>query len=158
MYTDTTEQTDARGKVALRRATPDDIPTLMSLIEAFYEADQHIFDRNRIHRALQPLLHSDEHGIVLLTTTSPGYLVITWGYSLESGGREALIDEFYVSPQGQGFGSAALTALEALLPRYGVRCIFLETERHNERARRLYVRQGFSVDDSIWLSKPIGAP
>lgn len=25
-----------------------------------------------------------------------GYAIVTWGYSLESGGREALLDEIYL--------------------------------------------------------------
>jgi ribosomal protein S18 acetylase RimI-like enzyme len=36
--------------------------------------------------------------------------------------------------------------------RRGARRIFLETERPNESARRLYARHGFTVDDSIWMS------
>jgi GNAT superfamily N-acetyltransferase len=36
--------------------------------------------------------------------------------------------------------------------RRGARRIFLETERPNESARRLYARHGFTPDDSIWMS------
>jgi GNAT superfamily N-acetyltransferase len=41
-----------------------------------------------------------------------GYLVITWGWGIESGGREALIDEIYVTPEyrGQGLASALIYA------------------------------------------------
>jgi len=33
--------------------------------------------------------------------------------------------------------------------------MFLETETHNERARRFYSRQGFEADDSIWMSRDL---
>ena len=40
-----------------------------------------------------------------------GYLVLTLGYSLEYGGRDAFIDEVYIrsSYRGRGIGTAALT-------------------------------------------------
>ena len=37
----------------------------------------------------------------------------------------------------------------------GVIKMFLETERHNARARTFYARQGFEADDSIWMSRPL---
>jgi hypothetical protein len=33
--------------------------------------------------------------------------------------------------------------------------MFLETERHNDRARTFYARQGFDADDSIWMSRSL---
>ncbi len=105
-----------------------------------------------------PLLESDDHGVVYLTDNNQGYLVVTWGYSLESGGPEALIDEIYLRRRGQGIGGRVMAALFQEMAARGVVKIFLETETHNARARRFYTRQGFVADDSIWMSRDISHP
>lgn len=141
--------------MTLRRATPADKAKVVSLVQAFYRGDGYPFNAEKILPALQPLLEHDDYGVVYFIEPAHGYIVLTWGWSLESGGREALIDEFYIEPQGQGFGAATLRALYEELPKLGVKKIFLETERQNPRARGLYLREGFDEDDSIWLSKEL---
>ena len=137
----------------LARAGGKDLPLLMTLIAEFCDVDQHPFESQRIEHALVPLLENDQYGEVWLVQPALGYVVITWGYSLESGGREALIDEIYLRQRGEGLGSAVLEQLLPQLAERDVRCVFLETERHNAQARRFYHRLGFAEDDSIWMSR-----
>ena len=108
----------------------------------------------RVESALRPLLEHDDFGVVYLVNGDQGYVVITWGYSLESGGREGLVDEIYLRQRGQGIGAWVMQALFEELRGRGVIKMFLETERHNARARTFYARQGFEADDSIWMSRP----
>ena len=130
---------------------------MLTLVSEFCVTDQHTFDPDRVTRALVPLLEDDAHGVVYLVDNEQGYVVITWGYSLESGGREALIDEIYLRRRGQGLGSKVMDALFDDMAARGVVKMFLETETHNRRARRFYARQGFVEDDSIWMSRQISA-
>ncbi|MDA3039599.1 MAG: GNAT family N-acetyltransferase [Actinomycetota bacterium] len=125
------------------------------------------FDPTKTSASIAPLLEDDRFGVVLLAECDDvaparrdlvGYLVLTWGYSLESGGREALIDEVYAEPRGLGTGSALLSAAVTECERRGIGRMFLETEAVNEGARRLYLRQGFEVNDSIWMSRWISKP
>ena len=140
----------------LTRATSSDLPKLLALIREFCAIDQHDFDEQRIRDSLPALLTGDDHGVVwLLGSPVGGYAVITWGYSLESGGREALIDEIYVQVRGQGLGKRAVTAILDDCRARGIKRVFLETETHNDRARRFYARAGFLSDDSIWMSLPL---
>ena len=153
----------------LRRADTDDVTLVTRLIEEFCQLDHHEFDPCRVQQALGPLLASDEFGVVYLIeqptdTASPlnpymdnalGYVIVTWGYSVESGGREGLIDEFYLRRQGTGLGSRVFPELLHALAPYQLKVIFLETERPNMAARRFYQRQGFVEDNSIWMSKPV---
>ena len=139
----------------LERALVSDLPLILELVEEFCAIDKHAFDADRVARALLPLLEHDEHGVVFLTDNARGYLVITWGYSLESGGREALVDEIYLRRRGAGIGAKVMSALFADMADRGVVKMFLETETHNARARRFYARQGFEEDDSIWMSRNI---
>ncbi|MEK9988139.1 MAG: GNAT family N-acetyltransferase [Halieaceae bacterium] len=145
------------GGIVLQRARIEHLPLMLTLVSEFCVTDQHTFDPDRVTRALVPLLEDDAHGVVYLADNEQGYVVITWGYSLESGGREALIDEIYLRRRGQGLGSKVMDALFDDMAARGVVKMFLETETHNRRARRFYARQGFVEDDSIWMSRQISA-
>ena len=112
-------------------------------------------DRRHLPLLLTPLLEHDEFGAVYLVDDDQGYVVITWGYSLESGGREALVDEIYLRQRGRGVGTKVMQALFDDLQGRGIVKMFLETERHNARARTFYARQGFEADDSIWMSRSL---
>lgn len=163
--------TPSDSVVSLRRASKDDRTLLLTLIEEFCRVDQHVFDAQRVSTALGPLLENDNLGVVYLvetewtgapTSTSiqetvGGYVIITWGYSIESGGREGLVDEIYLRQPGQGLGSALFPLLLEALAPFELKVMFLETERSNDRARRFYQRHGFVEDDSIWMSRGISA-
>ena len=139
----------------MRRARVADLPLVLELVAEFCMTDHHTFDADRVACALIPLLESDDHGVVYLIDNAQGYLVVTWGYSLESGGREALIDEIYLRRRGEGMGSTVMNALFEEMAARGVVKMFLETETHNTRVRGFYARNGFAADDSIWMSRDI---
>jgi len=145
------------GGIVLQRARMEHLPLMLTLVSEFCVTDQHTFDPDRVTRALVPLLEDDAHGVVYLVDNEQGYVVITWGYSLESGGREALIDEIYLRRRGEGRGGKVMDALFDDMAARGVVKMFLETETHNRRARRFYARHGFDEDDSIWMSRQISA-
>ena len=140
----------------LSRATIKDLPELLDFIREFCAIDGHIFDERRMMDCLPDLLNTDDHGLVwLIGEPVVGYAVITWGYSLESGGLEALIDEIYLRSRGRGIGSQAIQAILEDCSSRGVQIVFLETEVNNTRARKFYARAGFKADDSIWMSRPL---
>jgi GNAT superfamily N-acetyltransferase len=142
------------GEPDVYRGGPDDLDALLPLVREFCAADRHEFDADRVTRALRPLLESDAHGQVWLLGDGPaGYAVVTWGWSLESGGREALLDEIYVRERGGGRGGALLDRVVEAAAAAGAAAMFLETEAHNERVRTFYARHGFEAEQSIWMSR-----
>jgi GNAT superfamily N-acetyltransferase len=139
----------------IRRAVPGDLDVVLELSKEFCVLDGHVFDAGRVKPALVPLLASDQHGVVHLVEEEGwalGYAVVTWGYSLESGGRDALIDEIYIRDRGSGVGTSLLGAILEDLKARGVLRLTLETENANEAARRFYARHGFVAEDSVWMS------
>jgi GNAT superfamily N-acetyltransferase len=84
-----------------------------------------------------------------------GYAVITWGWSIEIGGLDVVLDEIYVRTRNRGTGARMLAALEAGCRARGVKRITLETELPNAAARRLYERHGYEADTSIWMAKEL---
>lgn len=143
--------------VSVRRAAPADLERLLRLHAAFCAADGHDYSLDAARRAFLPLLESDDIGIVWIADTpaGDGYLVVTWGWSIESGGRDALLDEVYAEPRDAGIGSALVEAALESLGERGVGRVFLETEEGNEAARRLYARFGFAVEPSVWMSREL---
>ena len=139
----------------IRRATPDDREQVCGLIERFYRIDGHEFDLARIEAGLVPLLGDDQYGQVWIAGVDGvaiGYVVVTWSWSLESGGRDCILDELYVDHRSGGVGALLLQRAMAEARTAGAAAMFLETEAPNEAARRFYRRHGFSDDDSTWMS------
>ena len=136
----------------IRRAGVGDLHTLVELHRAFCVLDGHPFDDHRARAAFTPLLADDTHGVVWIVDTPPAYAVLTWGWSIEAGGAEAVLDEIFVTERNAGVGSLLVDHLLADGRRRGLARVFLETEAHNDRVRGFYERHGFRADDSIWLS------
>lgn len=105
--------------------------------------------------ALRPILEAPGIGEIWVgeTETLIGYLVMSWGWGIESGGKEALIDEIYVVPKNRGYGIASdlLAAALKSAREQETKTVFLETEKSNPRSRLLYEKFNFEVEDSIWM-------
>lgn len=141
-----------------RRAALSDLEGLVPIIRSFYEVDRHEFHEATVRSALTPLLVDDTFGQVWVTEDGGviiGYAVVTWSYSLESGGRDCILDEIFVERRSRGAGSQLLEMALAGAERAGARAVFLETELHNVRVRSFYVRHGFTEEDSVWMSRSL---
>jgi ribosomal protein S18 acetylase RimI-like enzyme len=84
-----------------------------------------------------------------------GYVVLTYGFSLESHGRDALIDEIYLMPdyRRQGLGRRVLQQMEAEARHLGAARIYLEVERPNTHAQAFYRQLGFEDHNRFLMSK-----
>jgi GNAT superfamily N-acetyltransferase len=89
-----------------------------------------------------------------------GYLVVTFGFSMEFGGTRAFVDDFFVrrSSRGQGLGAAALQTVRKECSDRGVRALLVETGPDEHPARRLYAREGFEVTGRVLLSQALAPP
>lgn len=130
-------------------AQPADIELLLRFNRALNEYDGTPFDEQRTRIALQNLIgHPDLGGVWLINAAGRpiGYLVLTWGYSLEFGGRDAFLDELYLEAdqRGRGFGQQAIRFAEEECRNKGILALHLEVERDNTRAQTFYDRSGFA--------------
>ena len=84
-----------------------------------------------------------------------GYFVLVYGYSLDSYGRDAFIDQLYLRPEvrGRGWGKAALRFAEDLAKDMKLRALHLAVFRKNDRAMRLYQHFGFEHHDRYLMTK-----
>ena len=139
--------------VRIRRAESNDLDQLVALHREFCEVDDHPFDGGRARAAFGPLLGDDTRGVVWIVDEPGAYAVLTWGWSIEAGGPEAVLDEIFVTDRGAGVGSQLIEHVLADGRRRGLARIFLETEAPNTSVRSLYERHGFVSDDSVWMSR-----
>jgi ribosomal protein S18 acetylase RimI-like enzyme len=131
-----------------RLATPSDLEAVLALHRDFFAEDGYAFREEESRGNLARLLAEPGLGRVLVMEEGEklaGYLVLTFGFSLEFGGRDALIDELYVAPghRGRGLGTQGIAAAEAACRELGVRTVHLVVERHKVGVPALYRRLGF---------------
>ncbi len=141
---------------ALHLARPEPIAALLPLVPAFH-ADAAIVQSEEMRRAaIQPLLDGSPLGAVYLIgpRRAPiGYIVVTFGWSVEFGGMDAFVDELYIrrAVRGRGIATEVLSALPLALGQAGVRAIHLEVDQDNTAAQKLYTRSGFRARDRYML-------
>ncbi len=141
---------------ALHLAKPADLPRLQSLVAVFHAQEGITQSDEDRAAALTPLLEGTPHGAAYLIGPKNGpvgYLVVSFGYSVEMGGVIGFIDEFYIreNVRGRGMGGEVLRTLMPALSDYGVKALHLEVKRDNEGASRLYTRLGFVARDDYHL-------
>ena len=147
----------AAPALALRPVRHGELPELLDMLRRFYVEDRIPLDEPRVRRGLQQLLADAALGAVLFAEAEGervGYLVLGWCFSIEQGGRHVLVDELYLEPaaRGRGLGTALLAAACDWARGQGAEVARLEVNRHNPRAKALYLRHGFRDDDRDILS------
>lgn len=147
----------------LREAAPDDRALLVDLMAEFYAESGYPFNRARAEVAFAELLAAPALGQVWLIEAEPGpvgYVVLTLGYSMEYGGRDAFVDDLFIRLpfRGRGIGKLALTEVRAACVARGVRALHLEVGRDNAPAQALYRRAGFVDTDRQLLTLGLADP
>lgn len=140
----------------LRLASTDDLDRLVSLVERYHAHEGIEQDDETRRAALTPLLEGSPYGAIWLIgprSAPVGYVAVTFGWSIELGGLDAIVDEFFIRDRvrGRGMGSEALGSLARALADQGVRALHLEVATGNDAARRLYGRLGFASRDRYHL-------
>ncbi|GGE22741.1 hypothetical protein GCM10011360_09040 [Primorskyibacter flagellatus] len=133
---------------AINLATPDDLTRLLPLVRAFHEEAGIPVDEDARLAALTPLLEGSPHGAAWLIgpARAPiGYVVISFGWSVEFGGMDGFVDELYIRPsvRGRGLGTEVLTHLPKTLSATGLKAIHLEVSRVAIKTQEAYKRAGF---------------
>jgi diamine N-acetyltransferase len=84
-----------------------------------------------------------------------GYVVLTFGFSLEYGGIDAFVDELFIKPEfrGQGFASRTLEFLALECQQLNVTALHLEVNADNHTAKSLYAKLGFESTARELLNK-----
>ena len=130
----------------LHLATSADLDRLEKMVAAYHAHEGIETDEAQRRAALEPLLEGSPHGAVWLIgpqMAPVGYIAVSFGWSIELGGLDGVLDEFWIREKvrGRGMGTEALTALQKALKNAGVMALSLEVARKDDTAARLYERK-----------------
>ena len=140
----------------LTLATMDHLEKLRPMVAQFHQEEGLKTSAKHQEEALKPLLHGTALGEVYLIGPSQapiGYIVITHGYSIEFGGPDAFIDEFFLRQgvRGRGMGGEILQAVAEKLMKLGTRAVHLEVDETNAWAISIYEKRGFAMRNRFRL-------
>ena len=134
--------------------TADRIDEALGMMERFYAEMGLEFVGERARGALEGLPEFGGWWFIEMEGRTVGYFVLTIGFSLEFGGRFALLDEFFVESEwrGKGLGAAAMEQIlgEATAMRVGA--VHLEADGH---VREFYRRSGFAARGREMMTRSI---
>lgn len=136
-------------KTLLHLAERSDADKLLPLVAAFHAETGITLSEETREAAILPLLDGTPHGAAYLIgprRAPVGYLVLSFGWSVEFGGIDGFLDEVYVRPavRGRGMGGDAISALMASLRQSEIKALHLEVDREGG-ADALYGRLGFEA-------------
>ncbi len=147
----------------LHLAEAADLDRILPLVAA-YHAFEGIEQSDDARRdAVLPLLQGSPHGAIWLIgprRAPVGYIAICFGWSIEMGGMDGFIDEFFIREKlrGRGMGGEVLNALMPQLAAAGLRALHLEVAHDNAGAQKLYGKRGFRRRERYglmtWLAQP----
>lgn len=146
--------------VQLRRATPDDFDAVLARTRALNAQEEIEIDAPVLEEALRRLLSDRTLGgcwLIHRGGAAIGHAIVTYGYDLEFGGRDAFLTELWIDPEqrGRGAGTAVLALLDDELRPEGVRALHLGVRPDNP-AMRLYERAGFVPSRHRFMTRRLG--
>lgn len=144
--------------IELRPVIEGDLDMLAGMVRAYYEHDGSVYDDMPARQALRELILTERFGRawwIDLDKKTIGYAVLTFGFSVEFHGRDAVLDEMYLLPdhQGKGHFTEVLALIEDCCRQLGVRALCLVVETKNTRAQRAYQKTGFKPHDRTLMTK-----
>ena len=151
------------ARITYRTIAISDIELMLELMRGLQQDDPWSvpFREEVVRKSLCELLVTPSAGRAFLIRDEQltvGYLVLSFDFSLEYGGKNAWIDELFIRPEfrGKGIGSEALDFAARTAGEAGAKVLHLEVNRGNP-AIDLYRRNGFKDHDRFLLSKSLMA-
>lgn len=148
--------------LVLKSASLENAPKLLEFIRLYYAYDGISFGESSIHDGLKTLLQDPSLGrafIIQDGEQDAGYLILTFGFDLEFGGRQATVTDVFIEEghRGKGLGSKVFAQLEEICRSLGVGALELQVEEDNLEAQRFYQKLGFHAHRRIPMSKALDA-
>jgi ribosomal protein S18 acetylase RimI-like enzyme len=130
----------------LRLANETDHAALLDLMAAFNRSERIQMRREATAPALTRLLTDPSLGCVIVAGDHSAYALLTWGFDLEFGGRDAFLTEIYVVPERRrgGLGRQLLDQVLRVAKQEGAGAVHLGVYPENEAAVALYRAAGFT--------------
>lgn len=126
------------------------IETITKMMQDFYAIDNYPIDIEVSKKLFSEFLSNENLGKSYLIYSEDeivGYIILTFIFSFEYGGKIAFMDELYINEtaRGKGIGKLAIPFVKQQCEELNVKLIYLEVENHNENAQKLYLANDFVI-------------
>lgn len=127
-----------------------DIEIITQMMQDFYAIDNYPMDVEVAKTLFQEFI-SDEHlgksWLIYSENEIVGYIILTFIFSFEYGGKIAFVDELFIkeTARGKGFGKEAIQFIQQEVTKLSLKLLYLEVEPHNENAQKLYLAHDFEL-------------
>lgn len=130
----------------------------LTLMNAFCDETGLAFEPFERRRAINELIANPDLGnlwLIVGDQEAVGYMLLSFGFSMETGGRDGMVDELYIKPgcRGRGIATRAMRYLDARAHALGLRALYLEVRSDDRKAQRFYRKLGFEVRSKYCLAR-----
>jgi len=148
------------NEILIHKVQQADIAALVQLMGDFYAIDGYPFDPLITTQNFALFIQQPDYGqcwLIKQAAQTLGYCIITYFFSFEARGRVAILDELYFTEdaRGKGLGKYVVNFVQQYAKAQQMKCIALEVEEHNARAKELYSKQGFVMHHRQLMLYPI---
>ena len=127
-----------------------DISTITQMMQDFYAIDNYPIDVEVAKNLFQEFISNEHLGkswLIYSENEIVGYIILTYIFSFEYGGKIAFLDELFIkeTARGKGIGKEAIQFIQREVPKLSLKLLYLEVEPHNENAQKLYLAHDFEL-------------
>ena len=127
-----------------------DIEVITQMMQDFYAIDNYPMDVEVAKELFQEFISNEHLGkswLIYSENEIAGYIILTFIFSFEYGGKIAFVDELFIkeTARGKGFGKEAIQFIQREVPKLSLKLLYLEVEPHNENAQKLYLAHDFVI-------------
>ena len=127
-----------------------DISIITKMMQDFYAIDNYPMDVEVAKKLFQEFISNEHLGkswLMYSENEIVGYIILTFIFSFEYGGKIAFLDELFIkeTARGKGFGKEAIQFIQQEVPKLSLKLLYLEVEPHNENAQKLYLAHDFEL-------------
>ena len=127
-----------------------DISTITQMMQDFYAIDNYQMDVEVAKNLFQEFISNEHLGkswMIYSENEIVGYIILTFIFSFEYGGKIAFVDELFIkeNARGKGIGKEAIQFIQREVPKLSLKLLYLEVEPLNENAQKLYLAHDFVI-------------
>ena len=133
-----------------RQILGSDIETIVKMMADFYAIDGYPIIVEKSKGLFEQFISDEKLGkawLIEQENETVGYVILTFVFNFEYGGKIAFVDELYIKDEmrGKGVGKSAIDFVKRQAAELGLKLLYLEVEPHNSTAQKLYLDKGFSM-------------
>ena len=127
-----------------------DIEIITQMMQDFYAIDNYPMDVEVAKTLFEEFISNEHLGkswMIYSENEIVGYIILTFIFSFEYGGKIAFVDELFIkeTARGKGIGKEAIQFIQKEVPKLSLKLLYLEVEPHNENAQKLYLAHDFEL-------------